>query len=869
MTIATLRRVGTICIFFLILGGLVFLPTHVVQAATARGPGNLRAAPGSTGHAGPQPNGTQTICSYAISPESFSVPASGATGLNIAVSTSTGCTWMAAADASWITIVSGVNGFGSGTVTFDVAANSGAARTGLITVAGDTVAVTQAAGEATPAFTYSPQTPVVCQAVIFTAPAGVTVKSWAFGSADCNSSPPNTFGDTYCSAIPGACHSVVWSFPAAGTFTVTMTPTSGEPVSQQVVVKPPTTCSFHLTTPQMSFDAAGGSGSIDTGIDGSCQWTAMSETPSWLHLGGSSVSGSGNGPIQFTVDANTGQDPRTGEIVITGVGTTASATVMITQAGAGSTDVGGSFSPNPLVSVAANAAGKNGTDWKTELCVYNPNSAQATFDIKLLPNMSNNNGGTVVPVNGQDSQTVAGFGTWCNDDVLAGMGNRAEGALAIELEHPDQYPLGLAATSRTYTSNPNGAGGTYGQFVPALTASGAAVRQLVLTGLHAWGDEASGEGYRTNIGFVNQSAQLVPRIYIKVYDASGQLVGQYQNKASGDPFLSLGAHGFVQYDTILRTLDHPVNELRDFSIVITFSNVAGHPTAEPVSAYATVVDNATGDATFLMAQSQISGGHESSLVPVVAHSPGRNGTDWKTELCVSNPNPETATFSMKLLSQVSNDDGGVVVQVNGHATETVPSLGTWCSEDVLAGAGQQTKGALVVALQNAGGFPFGLFTTSRTYTPNPDGAGTYGQFVPALPFDKAPVHQLVLTGLHAWGDASAGEGFRTNIGLVNETSDSVSQICIKVYDASGNLVGQYQDKASGNLFTSLGAYGFVQLNQILSKLDHPVNELHDFTIVISFNDDSGNAVTASVVAYATIVDNATGDGTFVPAIRMP
>jgi hypothetical protein len=47
---------------------------------------------------------------------------------------------------TWITLLSGANGNGAGTVTFRIAANTGPARTGTLTIAGHTFTVNQASG---------------------------------------------------------------------------------------------------------------------------------------------------------------------------------------------------------------------------------------------------------------------------------------------------------------------------------------------------------------------------------------------------------------------------------------------------------------------------------------------------------------------------------------------------------------------------------------------------------------------------------------------------------------------------------------------------------------------------------------------------
>ncbi len=94
--------------------------------------------------------GTGTIinddtCVYSISPSSLNIGAAGGTGNTIAVTTQVGCAYTAVSNNAFITITGGSSGNGNGTVIFAVAANSGAARSGTITVAGRTFTVNQTA----------------------------------------------------------------------------------------------------------------------------------------------------------------------------------------------------------------------------------------------------------------------------------------------------------------------------------------------------------------------------------------------------------------------------------------------------------------------------------------------------------------------------------------------------------------------------------------------------------------------------------------------------------------------------------------------------------------------------------------------------
>ncbi|MCM3873680.1 MAG: hypothetical protein ND895_23585 [Pyrinomonadaceae bacterium] len=86
--------------------------------------------------------GTLSLHSLSINPTSQNFSASGSTGI-VNVTSTGSCGWTATSNASWINITSGSSGTGNGTVGFSVAANTGAQRTGTLTVAGQTFSVAQ------------------------------------------------------------------------------------------------------------------------------------------------------------------------------------------------------------------------------------------------------------------------------------------------------------------------------------------------------------------------------------------------------------------------------------------------------------------------------------------------------------------------------------------------------------------------------------------------------------------------------------------------------------------------------------------------------------------------------------------------------
>jgi hypothetical protein len=80
-----------------------------------------------------------------VSPENIA-PVAGGGGTRVEVAAAASCAWTATSSATWIAIVGTAGGTGNGGVDLTFAANTGPARTGMVTVAGRPVTVTQDSG---------------------------------------------------------------------------------------------------------------------------------------------------------------------------------------------------------------------------------------------------------------------------------------------------------------------------------------------------------------------------------------------------------------------------------------------------------------------------------------------------------------------------------------------------------------------------------------------------------------------------------------------------------------------------------------------------------------------------------------------------
>jgi Putative binding domain, N-terminal len=128
----------------------------IAIALGANGSGNGTVQLDIQSNTGPARSGTATIagrtvsvnqdagCTFSIAPSTQAVPVAGGSG-SVIVTAGVGCAWTAVSNVPWVTVTNGGSGSGAGTVEFTVDANAtGAARSGTITIAGQTFTVEQA-----------------------------------------------------------------------------------------------------------------------------------------------------------------------------------------------------------------------------------------------------------------------------------------------------------------------------------------------------------------------------------------------------------------------------------------------------------------------------------------------------------------------------------------------------------------------------------------------------------------------------------------------------------------------------------------------------------------------------------------------------
>jgi Viral BACON domain len=370
------------------------------------------------------------------------------------------------------------------------------------------------------------------------------------------------------------------------------------------------------------------------------------------------------------------------------------------------------------------------------------------------------------------------------------------------------------ASSKTYDVTSNG---TFGQFIPAIpfsqfisnTGSGAAQSFISLQQI------AQSDAFRTNLGILEAAGEPA-NVLIHVYDNSGNQLAQIP--------LSLLPGEHTQINSFLA-----VNNLNvtDGRIEVEVTSTTGK-----VSAYASVVDNQTNDPLLVFPVLKGAATATRYTIPGVADL--NNGfASWRSDIRVYNP---TATAANATLTYYPQGDA----TVPPPQTVTINPGQVYAIDNALQTLYGLTNsgGAIVVSTPSTSA----LTVTARTY--NQTGAGTYGQFIPAVsPAQSVGLGDRTLQVLQL----ESSSAYRTNIGIAETSGNPVTvQVTLVPEDS----------KVSANLTYNLNPNEFRQFS------------IGDFNFGTMYNARVSVKViggTGRVTAYGSVIDQITQDPTYVPA----
>jgi hypothetical protein len=211
-----------------------------------------------------------------------------------------------------MTITSSASGSGNGTVTLLTTTNGGSERVGTLTIANQTVTVTQA-GSVPCSFTLAP-----------TSNASVMAEG---GSFSVSVTTNNQTCEWSAAVVSGSWIRITSAAKGTGSGTVTYVvdanPGAGRSGTMNIagldftVTQAAIACTYSIAPVSQSFPKTGGTGGpIAVTTAPGCAWTATSND-SWI-TNVSPAAGNGSGSITFTVESKPGNNLRNGTITIAG-----------------------------------------------------------------------------------------------------------------------------------------------------------------------------------------------------------------------------------------------------------------------------------------------------------------------------------------------------------------------------------------------------------------------------------------------------------------------------------------------------------------------------------------------------------------------
>jgi hypothetical protein len=535
-----------------------------------------------------------------------------------------------------------------------------------------------------------------------------------------------------------------------------------------------------------------------------------------------------------------------------------------------------------IIPIVADTPGAQGGRWRTDLWLFNPSSEPTTVTAARLRSPDE-------PV----EIVLSGRGSLRVEDVLRTLGGGPGGdgtkhdALFLSSEY--RWAEQVAAVARIWMRDP-GTGGTYGHSVPAVPApfgySNHSVNQprgsdpdvprfnvgANALAAHIDLDLREPGRYRHNLGIVNPSDEAI----------SIQLAWTFHDGYWSWEEFGPDVEGFRR-----KTIVVPPHELVVTNIEALFPAevVEGWVPriavfgVKPAIIWTTMVDNLTGDATFVpftsyTADSAMQNSPDNLhaleeyrfALPVVASTQGIAESRWTTDLLgfvqggwVSTPlvvaafHPsEPGRCADPASGEINERLQGVLampllrwLQTIGRPpppwSEMDPYYGTIYPDVVHSFAECADAGNVKGGLEILTGSWFSGF--SRTYTTRPDG-GTYGGMLPLYPRCGWPVQHFA--GLQV------DDGFRINVGFFNGDHDHAVDHRVTLYSEDGQVVAE-------RTFT---LEPLASLQRELTRffgLDDLAEGAYGFTVMPLDDPDTG--VQGRSWAYVSVIDNRTNDPT--------
>jgi len=491
----------------------------------------------------------------------------------------------------------------------------------------------------------------------------------------------------------------------------------------------------------------------------------------------------------------------------------------------------------------------SGTVWQSDLTILNPHpTLSGTYSLAFLDGRD-----LVAPKDlVWKTVTLGAQQSASASNVLGTFFGKSLGSYGAVIVRGDVAPVAPSITSRTYNNGDPGKG-TFGLSVPVVQATGGVSQQSspaqqLLIGLR---DDASAEkntGAYTNIALVNLVSTDWSHAHLTFFDATGENLGAIP--------VDVPPYGVAQLSKPLTSagwLNKPGRPLYRVQVTVDPGGA--------VYPYATVIDQASTDPIVVTPTEQPLNTYR---IPGIVRLAGANNTVWRSRFVLHNPSTSARKVSV-LYSYVPCDATGCggrqLSSGPGDLSMAAGETKTWDDFPAawLSAAGGESVsdsvsyGNSYIDVAPASGDPNQdpLLVLGETYNSQPTGPVglQLSGFTDLDGGSKTSANKrLLLAGL------ASSDDFRTNVAFFL-TSGKGGSFNFRVLSDTGVTLKTF----GGNLTDSSP---FIQFSD--SDLFGGVNKTEGMSIIVDSFDGS-----SPVAAYATIIDNTSGDATFVKAQPAP
>jgi uncharacterized repeat protein (TIGR01451 family) len=344
-----------------------------------------------------------------------------------------------------------------------------------------------------------------------------------------------------------------------------------------------------------------------------------------------------------------------------------------------------------------------------------------------------------------------------------------------------------------------------------------------------------------------------------------ELVGNAFVAVSKHPWLSVSpASGVVPPSGTTLTVSANANELPLGTSLGGIAVTLTSPSANNTAANGTTVFNpgySVSLVTPITPTTKSTPPPDALIIPAIAHADGIN-SHFQSDVRVSNTSPRLMTYELTFTP--SGDSGiteGKQTQFSVEPGQTIALddiLRTWFGTGGASVTGSleirpitqssaQTTSEILAGLSN-----LVTFASSRTF--NTTSNGTFGQYIPAIPFGSfiGKAAEDSKRSILSLQQIAQSARYRTNLGVL-EGSGEPASLLVKIFGENGLKLNEFTLDLKGGEHR--------QLNSFLSQ--YGITSLNDGRVELEVTSAGGK-----ITAYASVLDNETSDPLLVTPVTL-